>query len=397
MTTAASQDSFGEFDEVLDRSELSAVKWEMEFDRLGRKDLLSFGTADMDFRSPAAIGAALERVARVGHFGYPYKSASYYEAIIGFYQRNFGWTVQREWISHSTGVYPSMRPLIDRLSSIGDEVIYQSPVHFQFRNIIAANGRIPVANPLKLNNGRYEMDFEHLSRCVTPRTRLLLLCNPHNPVGRAWSRGELARLAEFCTKHRIIVLTDELYCGLLHEGATYTPYASVSEGALMNSVTLTSASKMFNLTGLKHSQVIAANPLLMATYLEGFKQDASGYGGSMFGQAAAEVAYRDCDDWLKRLMHYIAGNLQFATSYFEQYLPEVKVHPMESTYFMWLDFTGLGLSDLEMRHLFEDKHGLVLNYGVDLGPGGEGHIRLNIATQRSILELGLKRISDALK
>lgn len=392
----AGKDVSHEFDVVLSRDQISTAKWEMEIDRLGNRELLGFGTADMDFRSPKEISEALQNTARVGHFGYPFKQPAYYEAMIGFYKRKFGWEIKREWISHSTGIYPSMRPLIDQLTNEGDEIVYQSPVHFQFKNIISANKRVALANPLAVKNGRYEMDFEHLESVVSPRTRMLLLCNPHNPVGRVWTPEELKRLADFCVARNIIVLSDEVYCGLLFKGQQFTPFASVSKSASMNTVTLVSASKMFNLTGLKHSQVVTENPELMATYLEGFKQDASGYGGSLFGQVATEVAYRDCDGWLDRLMHYVTGNYEFACEFLRRELPDITVYDMESTYFLWLDLSKYGISDADMRKHFEDKFGLVLNYGIDLGPGGEGCVRFNIGAPRSLLIQGLDRLKQAL-
>lgn len=395
-TVAHKSAATNEFDVPLDRSLFSTAKWEMEFDRVGSHDLLGFGTADMDFRSAAPIAAALERTARLGHFGYPYKPESYYEAVMGFYKRKFGWEIERSWISHSTGVYPSMRPLIDQLTAEGDEIVYQSPVHFQFRNIIAANRRVPVANPLMCRDGRYEIDFEHLESVVTNRTRMLLLCNPHNPVGRVWTPEELKRLADFCVERDIIVLSDELYCGLLFKGQSFTPFAKVSHDASMITVTLTSASKMFNLTGLKHSQVVTENPRLMNAYLEGLKQDASGYGGSIFGQVAAEVAYRDCDDWLDRLMEYVTDNFNFAREFLRKELPDVKVYDMESTYFMWLDISKYGIADDQAKSHFEEKFGLVLNYGIDLGRGGEGHVRFNIAAPRTLLVEALNRMKRAL-
>lgn len=385
-----------EFDMVLDRSRLSTVKWEMEIERTGNPNAMGFGTADLDFKSPPQIAEALVKTASIGHFGYPYKPESYYEALIGFYKRHFDWEIKREWISHNVGVYPSMRPLIDQLTKEGDEIIYQSPVHFQFRNIVAAAGRVPVANPLCFRNGQYEFDFEHLASCVTPRTRLLLLCNPHNPVGRVWTKEELSQLAEFCVQHNIIVIADEIYCGLLREGHQFVPYSSVSHEAQMNSVTLLSASKMFNLTGLKHSQVVTANPRLMNEYLEGLKRDTSGYGGSIFGHAATEVAYRDCDVWLASLMRYVEDNYAFAEEFFRAKLPKIFIPKTESTYFMWLDLSEYQLTHAQMVERFEGKQGLVLNYGTDYGPGGEHHIRLNIGTPRSVLLEGLKRMHAAL-
>ena len=388
-------DPYG-FDRPLDTAGLHRVKWELEAERTGRPDIMGFGTADMDVRSPAPIAAALERTARLGHFGYPHKPPAYYEAMQGFYARHFGWGIERGWISHNVGIYPSMRPLIDQLSAPGDEVIWQPPVHFQFRNIVAAAGRVPVANPLALRDGRYEFDFDQLAACVTPRTRLLLLCNPHNPVGRVWTPAELRRLADFCHARGIVVVADEVYCGLTYEGVRFTPFASVSPEAAMNSVTLLSASKMFNLTGLKHSQVVAPNPRLLEAYLEGLKRDTSGYGGSLFGHVAAEVAYRDCDGWLAALMRHVERNYAFGAAFLAEQLPRIIVRPVDSTYFMWLDLSAYGMSHARMLEVFEAGQGLILNYGADYGPGGEGHIRLNIGTQRATLAEGLRRMAAAL-
>lgn len=385
-----------DFDAPLDRSLYSTLKWEMEAQRLGRADLLGMGTADLDFRSPPAVIEALERTARAGHFGYPHKSDGYYAAMTGFYARHFGWEIERSWISHNVGIYPSMRPLIDQLTAEGDEVIYQPPVHFQFPAVVAAAGRVPVANPLVIRNGRYEMDLAQLEARISGRTRLLLLCNPHNPVGRVWTRDELRALSEICARHGVVVVSDEVYCGLLFPAVAFTPYATVSPEAAMHSVALVSASKMFNLTGLKHSQVVAANPVLLGAYQEGLRRDTLSYGGSVFGQVGAEVAYRDCDDWLAALMVYIAGNYRFAEDYVAEHLPLARCIRPESTYFMWLNLAGYNLSRAELQERVETGQGLIVNYGEDMGTGGEGYIRINLGTQRALVEEGLGRLSRAL-
>lgn len=385
------------FDEPMDRSQLSSMKWEAEIARKNDPDLLCLGTAEMDFRSAPAILHALQSVVDAGHFGYPMKRASYYDAIIGYFQRRFGWQVQKPWIASNVGIYPSMQPIIEELTEAGDEIVYQPPVHHIFPEIIVAAGRAAVANPLRLNAGRYEMDFDDLAGKITARTRMLLLCSPHNPVGRVWSRDELSRLSEICVANGIIVVTDEVYCGLIYPNVTFTPFAAVSPVASMTSITLVSASKSFNLTGLKHSLVITENPKFRDAYLRGLKRNNLYFGGCIFGQAATEAAFRDCDEWSDAAVAYIRDNYEHLKAFLKNHLPEVSLTEPEATYFAWLDFTRLGMADEELKSLLEDGAHVNATMGAPLGPGGEGHIRVNLATQRNILDQALWRLSDAFR
>lgn len=389
-------DAQSDFTSDLDATRLSRLKWEMEAQQRKRDDILDFGTADLDFKSPPAVIDALANVVRNGHFGYPHKTDGYYEALIGFYDRHFAWKIQRPWIASNVGIYPSMRPLVDELTREGDEVIFQSPVHFRFASLVTAAGRVAVANPLVLDSGRYQMDLDHLAASVTERTKLLFLCNPHNPVGRAWTQTELSRLSQFCIERNIIVVSDEVYCGLLFEGCKFTPYATVSRDAAMNSISLISASKMFNLMGLKHSQVVAENPAILAAYMRGLSRDTLDYGGSIFGHAGAEAAYREGDAWLGGLMKYVGQNFEFAFAFIKQFLAKARTTRPEAGYFLWLDLRDYGIADGDMRHLFEDGHRLIFTYGDKMGPGGEGHIRINLGTTRQLLEKGLLRLRGAL-
>ncbi|MBK3745905.1 putative C-S lyase [Paraburkholderia aspalathi] len=384
-----------DFDKALDRSKLSTAKWEFEINRTNDPSLLCFGTAEMDFKAAPPILEALQRVAKAGHFGYPYKRASYYDAITGYFQRHFGWHVNKSWIASNVGIYPSMQPLIEELSSLGDEIIYQPPVHHIFPEVITASKRVPVANPLKKQNGRYEMDFDDLAAKVTDKTKMLLLCSPHNPIGRVWTRDELTRLNEFCVKRNIIVLTDEVYCGLVYGQVPFVPFAAVSHEASMNSVTLVSVSKSFNLTGLKHSLVITENPKFLESYMAGLKRSNLYFGGCVFGQAATEAAFRDCDEWTQSLVSYIESNFEFTKSFLMKNLPLVNVTEPEATYFAWLDFNAFRLSPKELRQFFEEDAHIAVTYGDALGKGGEGYIRLNLATPKSILEEGLQRLAKA--
>ena len=383
------------FDCVLDRSHLSTVKWEMEIEQKGDPSLLCLGTAEMDFKAAPPILDALARVARTGHFGYPYKPDSYYESVIGFFARNFGWHIERPWIANNVGIYPSMHPIIEELTNPGDEIIYQTPVHHIFQEVIACSGRTPVANPLRKLDGRYEMDLVDLANKVTKRTKLLLLCSPHNPVGRVWSSEELLQLHQFCLDRGIVVISDEVYFGLIYNDVKFVPFASVSHEASTNSITVLSTSKSFNLAGLKHSLVIAENPALLDAYKKGLMKNNLYFGGCIFGQAATEAAFREGDSWLRSVMDYVEGNFSFVENFLRHHFPEVAVTRPEATYFAWLDCSRLAPTSEDLRQLIEDQARIAVTYGEALGPGGEGHIRLNLATSRSTLAAGLDRLATA--
>jgi len=384
-----------EFDRVLDRRGLSTAKWEGEIARTGRQDLLAFGTADMDFKSAPEIIRALQACAARGHFGYPFKGSSYYEAIVGFMARRFDWRIDPAWIIGSTSIYSSLQPILEELTEPGDEIIIQTPVHFVFEELICANGRVPIENPLVSDGRAYRMDFDDLVRKISPRTRAILLCNPHNPIGRLWTRDELLKLHEISSDSRILVISDEVYNGLIFPGEVFTPAASVSSAASMNTITLTSPSKSFNLSGLKHSVVIAENPRLRAAIEQGQKRSNVHFGGSIFGLAAAEAAYSSCDDWLKQLMLYVVRNVEHTKAALNDIYPKAHAYQPQSAYFLWLDLSGYGLdSQTWVRHL-EQQAGITVAGGHVLGSGGQGHIRLNLGCPRQTLESGLARLRSA--
>ena len=378
------------FEVPLDRTGLSTKKWELELARRNDPSWLCFGTAEMDFRAAPVIRDAINRVAEAGHFGYPQKRDSYYQAIIDHFDRNYGWRINQSSIYSHVGIYPSMQPFIEGLTDPGDEIIFQSPVHHCFEEVIKANDRVALANPLKVENGRYVMDLEGLDAIVTDRTKLLILCNPHNPVGRAWTCTELEALSAFCLSRGIVILTDEVYFGLVKDGKKYTPFASLSDEAAMNSATLVSASKSFNLTGTKHSLVIVDNPKFREAFERGLAKSNLYFGGCIFGQAATEAALRGGDSWRHALMKYIEGNFALLRNRLNAALPAITVFDSDATYFAWLDMRGLGLSNDQIVQIIEEAR-ISVTPGKPLGPGGEGHIRINMATARTTLEAGLSR------
>ncbi|QDG94697.1 pyridoxal phosphate-dependent aminotransferase (plasmid) [Rhizobium sp. NIBRBAC000502774] len=384
-----------DFNEILDRRHLSSKKWEGEIDRLNDPSLLCLGTAEMDFRSAPPIVRALEEIARSGYFGYPYKRDSYYEATIGFLARRFGWTVKREWIHSHVGIYPSIQPLIEELTEPGDEILYQTPVHSIFQEIIESAGRRAIPNPLVTRSHRYEIDFDGLEKAITAKTRMLLFCSPHNPVGRVWTKTELEQLNAIVLRHKIVVVSDEVYCGLIYPGQRHIPLASLSKEASLNTVTLISASKSFNTTGLKHSLVIAENPDLQSAFRQGMKRGNLYFASSIFGEAATEAAFRDCDDWSAELMRYVEANFRFLKDFLAHRIPAVQATEPEGGYFAWLDFSNLGLTVDGLKQLFEFDARVVVSMGEPMGPGGTGHVRINLGCPKIILEQALERIAAA--
>lgn len=383
------------FDQKLDRSRLHTMKWEYEQERKHNRNLLCFGTAEMDFTAAPPILEAFQKVVDNGHFGYPYKRCAYYEAVTGWFKRHCNFEIQKDWIASGVAIYPSFQALIEGLSKPGDEVIFHSPVHFIFQDIIRSLNRVPVENPLKIENGRYKMDFDDLEKKITDKTRLFILCNPHNPVGRAWTAKELQELTEICVKHRILIISDEVYFGLIYPGKSYTPLASVSKEASLNSVTCISPSKSYNLTGIKHSLVITENREILEKYRAELHKNNEFFGESIFGHAAVEAAFGECDEWSRQLMEYIEENYRTARDFAKAYLPGVHVFEPDATYFLWMDFQCLNMTSEEMTAFFEDEAQVEVSQGYSLGTGGDGFIRLNMATQRSILTEGLERIRSA--
>ncbi|HFQ6995000.1 TPA: MalY/PatB family protein [Klebsiella pneumoniae] len=384
------------FDMILSREGLSTSKWEFEFDRKQDKTLLPFGTADMDFKSPQPVIDALTAAAQRGHYGYPYKPESYYESIINYHDRKFGWKIEKEWIQSGVGIYSSMGGLVQELTDEGDEVVYMTPVHHIFAELITANRRVAVPVELTPAHPTYNIDFDKLRDSITPRTKLLFLCNPHNPMGRIWSRDELATLQDICIINGIIIISDEVYAGLLYKNESFTPLASISRESSLNTITVTSASKPFNLTGLKHSLVISENMEFQKKYLDAQRRTNMYYGGSTFGQIATEVAFSPaCDEWSQAVVAYVEENLLYTQSFFSKYFPDVLLYKPQATYFLWVDFSSFNMTNDELISFFEDQAHIIVSNGLYLGKQCGNFIRLNLGCPREQLARGLERIMAA--
>jgi cystathionine beta-lyase len=380
-----------DFDIRVDRYGTASVKWDYCKHRTGLEDLLPLWVADMDFPSCNEVIEALKRRADHGIFGYTLEPESYYRAVMEWMKRNHGWAIRRGWMLPAHGVVPSIKLALQAYSQPGEGVIIQPPVYYPFKESILSNDRRVVENPLRLDGSRYTMDFDQLEAVIDEHTRLLILCSPHNPVSRVWSRQELEQLVEICARRNIIILSDEIHHDLIMPGHCHTPTASLSDQAATITVTLTSATKTFNLAALGCSLVIASDKQLRERYQEIHKRLWTGIANA-FSAVATESAYRHGASWLEQVLDYIWGNYGFLTAFLGERLPKARVIPLEGTYLAWVDLRALGLSDEQLKERIRRQAKIWLDDGPMFGTGGEGFQRINLACPRSTLEQALEAI-----
>ena len=386
-----------DFDAVIERRGTAAVKWDLVDRLFSGHDLLPLWVADMDFASPQPVIEALARRAQHGVFGYSACMDSYYEAAIAWMSERHGWRLQKDWIVFCPGVVPSLNMAVQAFTRPGGGVIIQQPVYYPFMRSILANGRRIVNNPLRLSAGRYEMDFDDLAlKARGTDATLMILCSPHNPVGRVWTRHELEQLGAICCENNVTVVADEIHADLVLPGYRHTPFAALSEDFLQAAVTCTSPSKTFNLAGLQTAHAVIADPEKRKAFSSALVHSGLQW-PSAFGTVAHEAAYRSGGPWLAQLLVYLQGNLQFLKAYIAGHLPQVRVIEPEATYLVWLDFRALRLEWRELKALMQQQAGVALDEGYIFGHEGRGFERINIACPRSILRECLQRMAEAVK
>jgi cystathionine beta-lyase len=382
------------FDEWIDRTGTSASKWDTIESRYAGKGVIPMWVADMDFKSPQPVIDALVKRAEHGIFGYTVRSASLLDSVVGWLSRRHGWKIDKKWISHSPGVVAALSVLVRAFTDPGDSIIIQPPVYHPFYSVIEKQGRNLVVNPLQFDGLHYHMDFDHLQSILTKDTKMLILCNPHNPVGRVWTEEELRRLGDICLKHNVLIVSDEIHHDLVFKEYTHIPIGSISKEFADQTITCIAPSKTFNLAGLHTSFLIIPNSDLKKRFDIELANSFIG-GADVFGVVAAEVAYQQGDDWLDQVIEYIRGNLDYLTAYLEKHIPEIKVIPPQGTYLVWLDCRELGMDPKALNRFMVEKARLALNDGTMFGPGGEGFQRINIACPRAILRKALQQLEDA--
>ncbi len=385
------------FDEIIPRKGTGCIKYDAP-DRC--PDNMQLWIADMDFKTPDFVLDALR--ARLDHpvLGYPSTPASYTETISGWLRQLHGIDVPAELIRFIPGIVRGFAFALDALCKPGDQVIIQPPVYHPFKIVPEAKGYEVVFNPLtpiydaEGHLTRYKMDLEHLESIISPRTKALILSNPHNPCGIAWTREELAALAQLTSRHGIIVLSDEIHCEMLLDGRKHIPYAFSCPEAAQNSITFMAPSKTFNIAGIVSSYCFCLSEELrdkFYAYLEASEIDYP----PIFSVIACQAAYQHGTEWRAQMLEYVQGNVDFVDSWLKANLPEVHCVRPEASFLIWLDCRALGLNQKDLVSLFEDKACLSLNDGAMFGPGGEGFMRLNIGCPRSMLQEALERLSHA--
>ena len=384
------------FDQEIDKKGTYSAKWEPVYkDELADPDgdrLLPMFVADMDFRTvPQAIEAMSRRAAH-GVFGYATPSASYFEALCGWFQRRYDWKIEPEWVEITPGVVATLNMLVQQFSDPGEKVLLQRPVYHPFFYAIERNNREIVSNTLLFKNGRYEMDFDDLAQKVAdPDLKLAILCSPHNPIGRVWTKEELLKFGQICIDNGVIVVSDEIHCDLILSGQKFHAFANLDPSFAQNSIICTAPSKTFNLAGLKTSNIITPNPDLLAQVQTAIARNGV-HGKNAFGLAATEAAYQHGDSWLAEVLAYIEANFNYMGNYLNTHLPEVRVTPLEGTYLAWVDFRALELEQSELNGLLLEDAKLKLNSGDVFGPEGDGFMRFNLACHRSILVEAMDRL-----
>lgn len=382
------------FDKQIDREHTNCTKYDGCKEIFGAPDLIPLWVADMDFCTPDFVFDAIEERLKHPFLGYFIHSDGFYKSIINWMQRRHDWKVEKDWIYFATGVMPSLFFLIQAFTAPGDKVLVQPPVYGPLCSVINNQGREIVRNPLKLVKDHYEMDFNHFEYCLRQGVKVIILCNPHNPLGRCWSKGELKDMGDLCLKYNCLIVSDEIHSDLIMPGYKHTPIANISEEISQNSIVCMSPSKTFNLAGLSASEIIIPNASLRRRF-EIFKQGTHLFAGDIFGELALERCYTAGDEWLSQLVQYLKENVDYIQQYIKSNLSEIKTFRHEATYLPWLDFSDMGLSHEHLSKLLVEKAKIALTDGANFGKEGELHFRINIACPRRILEKSMNLLRNA--
>lgn len=381
-----------DFDTIIPRRESRSYKWDSAPD----PEVLPMWVADMDFRTAPAVTRALESRARQGIFGYTKVPDAYFEALIAWFGQRHGFRIRPEWILFTTGVVPALSAVIKALAAPGERVIVQGPVYNCFFSSIRNNGCEMVSNDLLYRDGKYAIDFDDLeAKAADPAAKLLLLCNPHNPVGRVWTRQELERIGEICFRHGVTVVSDEIHCDLVYPGHRHIPFASLGEAFRQHSVTCTAPSKTFNLAGIQVANIIAADETLRRKIDKALNINEV-CEINCFAVEALIAAYNEGGEWLDALKTYLWDNYRYLRDFFTEHLPAFTVLPLEATYLVWVDCRSLNSSSAGIVRTLLEQGKLWVNEGALYGDAGEGFLRINMATPRALLTEGLNRFKKAL-
>lgn len=376
------------FDEKINREGTESVKYDLRDKIFGKADVIPMWVADMDFRTPDFVREAVINRAKYDVYGYTFREDAYFEAIANWIRRRHQWDVKKEWMTYTPGVVAAFNMAVMGLTKEGDEIIIQPPVYPPFFHAVESHNRKLVLNPLIDTDDGFVMDYELLEK-QAKTAKMLILCNPHNPVGRCWSREELKKLGDICLKNNVLVFSDEIHCDLVLPGFKHTPFASVCKDFEQHCITAHAASKTFNLAGMATSTIIIANPDLRKQYVD-FVDSTEINLGNIFGKIATKTAMEQGEEWLQQLLQYIKGNIDYVVDYINKVLPKIRVHKAQATYMLWLDFSAYNLDNESLNHKMIFEAGLGLNNGKEFG--AEQCLRINLACPRSVVVEAMERM-----
>jgi len=384
------------FDEIIERKGTNSFKHDFLNQIFKRDDLIPMWVADMDFRTPDFIINAIKK--RLNHeiLGYTFKSDQFNNSVVNWIKKRYNWEIKSEWIQFSPGVVPSIAFCIQAFTKPGDKIIVQPPVYHPFINVIKENNRNVVFNKLINQENKYRINFEELEKSVDEKVKMILLSNPHNPVGRVWNKDELTKLGDFCVKNDIIIISDEIHADIVFKPNKHIPIAGLNNNFLENTVTLYAPSKTFNMAGLASSVIIVQHKKLYKKLEHEIRKLHIGM-GNIFGLVGLEVAYSEGEEWLEELLKYLKDNIEYIYKYLMDNIPIINFEIPQATYLLWLNCKGLGLNNNELSNLFINKIKIGLNDGVMFGPGGEGYQRMNIGCPKSVISRALSRIQTKIK
>ncbi len=375
-----------DFDSLQERFGTGSLKWDV------KENELPMWVADMDFPAAPEIMEVITGRAAHGIFGYSIVPDEWYQAYQGWWERRHHFRMERDWLLFCTGVVPAMSSIVRKMTTVGENVLIQTPVYNIFFNSVINNGRNVVENSLLYDGYAYCMDFEDLEeKLANPQTTMMILCNPQNPAGRIWDREELERVGKLCLKHHVLVVSDEIHCDLTDPGKEYIPFASISEEFADNSITCIAPTKAFNLAGLQTAAVVVPNPVLRHKVNRGLNTDEVAEPNA-FAAVAAAAALNKGEEWLDELRAYVYENKNYVSGFLKNELPQVKLVPSDATYLLWLDCRGLNVGSDELCDAIRQKTGLILSSGRTYGESGDGFLRMNVACQRKRVIDGCERL-----
>ncbi|MGC1390266.1 MAG: PatB family C-S lyase [Bacteroidales bacterium] len=382
------------FDEPAGREGTNCIKYDLREETFGVKNIIPMWVADMDFNTPDFIVESLKKRLEHEIYGYSFRPPEYFGSIISWIKSRHNWTIEKEWITFCPGVVPALNFCTLAYTQAGDSIIVQPPVYFPFFSAAESHGRSLIYNRLIESEGKWAMDFNSLLAGINSKTKLIIISNPHNPVGRVWTPEELNVLADICLKNNILIISDEIHCDLVLPGYVHTPVASLSDKIAENTITLIAPSKTFNLAGLSTSSVIIPNPVLRKSFNRVIDNLHVG-NGNIFGNSASIAAYSNGHKWLDALLDYIDSNMEFVKDYCRKMIPEIIPVQPEATYMIWLDCRRFGMSGKDLQNFFVTKAGVGMNEGSTFGPGGEGFMRMNLGTTHQVVMKAMEQIEKA--